>query len=76
LILKLITDNQVHIEALPWSLDFLRTLLFSSCPTARLEDVVTDKVGLRIQSYDSNQSILWSALRLYAGVRDADSDFK
>ena len=76
LILKLITDNQVHTEALPWSQDFLRSLLFSSCPTEKLEDVVHSKVGLRIPSYDNNQSILWSALRLYAGVRDADSDFK
>jgi len=75
-ILDLIADNQVNARILAWNHDFLRSLLFSSCPTAKLEEIVTEKVGLRIPSYDNNQSILWSALRLYAGVRDADNDFK
>ena len=53
----------------------MRSLLFQVSPTVKLEDIVSEKANT-MRNYAESQSILWSALKLYASVRDADADFK
>ena len=73
-ILLMVTENQLNGQQLPWYKELMRVLLFVANPELDLKTIVDSILGS--PCFDNCQDLMWSCLKLYCRIPNAEQDLE